>query len=116
MKKDECDSHFITGEANYECVSLISENLHVIDTILHKYSQNKLKTCFEYNRNVFKLAISKLGINWKKEQNGIYYHESGFYDKNWILFNLHEIIWDSQDKSIGMLTFIRCDMICLHSS
>ena len=116
VRKDDYNLHFVEGKVNFECVSLFGDNLHVIDTILLKYSKDKLKTCFEYNRNVFNVAVSALGIDWKEEQNGIYFHESGFYDKQWILFNLHEIIWDNQDKSVGMLStviyFCKCNLIC----
>lgn len=100
-KNNLFNSYFIDGNVNLKCVALIRDKLDIIDTILNKYSQNKLKTCFEFKRNVFKLAISRLGIDWKEQTNGVYFHKSGFYDKKWILFNLHEIVWDNQDKTIG---------------
>ena len=63
VTKDSYNLHFVTGKANFESLMLISDNFDIVDTILLKYSQNKLKTCFEFNRNVFNLAISRLGID-----------------------------------------------------
>ncbi|ETO13524.1 hypothetical protein RFI_23847, partial [Reticulomyxa filosa] len=99
----------ICGSLDIEMVSLVQKKLYLIEQILTTISESRVQADVDHISgifgNTFEHMSQTLGVDLRRfenEQNRgqIYKHASGFYDDQFIVFTLQQLIFEVQDSVV----------------
>ncbi|ETO19042.1 hypothetical protein RFI_18197, partial [Reticulomyxa filosa] len=99
----------ICGSLDIEVVSLVQKKLYLIEQILTTIRESRANTDVDHISgifgNTFEHMLQTLGVDLRRfenEQNRgqIYKHASGFYDDQFIVFTLQQLIFEVQDSVV----------------